>query len=206
MCTGTIGLLLLSSEFEDIELVDTSDIWRIFIPAGLFCFVTILLLIYKLNKIFMGKWLRIKKVAKLMPLFILSGITLLIVSLNHVGDYWAPSYREVQVTNKTCTLTCHDLRGKYSNPGPGKKHLTEAQCLPENRKVEYDYYSNRCFTARVEYEMQSTHWLPEQKEFNFQVSRNVFDAVQPGMRMNIPVHHGLFGVKWVRYSEIEPPQ
>lgn len=111
------------------------------------------------------------------------------------------------VTQKTCTINCSKRCGKHCTRRSYYPYQGDTECAPEARvaALEYrkqtDYICNS--NANFSYKIHTSGW-PGMPQYSFTSRPSLFDAIQQGSTLAVPINPGAAGLKWIDTDTIQP--
>jgi len=136
--------------------------------------------------------------------FILSGM----VFVREANIHWFQPPAQIfdqPITQKICTLKCKKSCGRRCTEHRTYAFQSDAECVPQSRKniMEEKVQTDAICASEAwfEYTIGVKHWH-NTSDYHFEPSTTLFDSVQTGALLRVPVHEGALGLEWVDTDRI----
>lgn len=131
----------------------------------------------------------------------------LVREVNIHMDMAKPVHIERRVTNRYCEIECEYVCGRRCSRTETYR-IEDRFCTPETRQDTLNTYSVQYTTcqsnADFKFTLEMPHWHEGKETYSYAPMPHVFDRVQTGTLVSVPVHEGALGIEWVNTREIQP--
>lgn len=138
--------------------------------------------------------------------FMLSGVFAIREANTHLPQP-LPHVFAQPILQKICVLECKQSCGRRCTRRSSYQFQGDASCNPDSRaaifqqKTETDPICRS--NAWFEYKIKIHHWR-DPADYSFTPESRLFDSVQVGSFLTVPVHQGAIGLEWIDIDNIHP--